>query len=134
MAVAPAAERLLSRIEVNERGCWVWQGALNKKGYGVFGVDGKVELTHRWTFRQRYGWVPKLLDHYECDTKACCNPEHLMPSTSTINIRRAMKDVCAHGHRWDESNTYIKRNGRRDCRACNRDRARRRFERTGSWR
>lgn len=33
---------------------------------------------------------------------------------------------CPKGHAYDEENTYLRRNGKRDCRACNRERVARR--------
>ena len=37
--------------------------------------------------------------------------------------------TCRHGHPWTPANTYLKPDGRRECRACGRDRARRYAER-----
>jgi hypothetical protein len=38
----------------------------------------------------------------------------------------AAKTHCPHGHPYDEANTYRPKNGQRACRACSRERQRRR--------
>src|SRR5258708_38793327 len=69
--------------------CWVWQAALNNKGYGMFSrapVPGKrtapLVLAHRWAYEQMTGPVPDglELDHL-CRIPACRNPYHAEPAT-----------------------------------------------------
>lgn len=134
----PAIERVLARIEIDDNGCWIWQGAKSKKGYGSIGIriDGRKTTTspHRVTYEALVGSIPDglHLDHL-CRVPSCCNPDHLEPVTPGENIRRgvhplingswhAEKTHCPQGHLYDEANTRVYRGGRH-CRACDRARS-----------
>jgi hypothetical protein len=81
--------------------------------------------------------VPKglTIDHL-CRNRACVNPAHMEVVTNRVNImrgdtpaaRNAARTHCAHGHPFDESNTYHRAGKKgqagRDCRACIRQRVR----------
>src|SRR5690606_27089460 len=69
-----------------------------------------------------------VIDHL-CGNTSCCNPEHLEAVTNAENMRRRAKRsaTCASGHPWTPENTYIRPNGRRDCRACKREASRRAY-------
>jgi hypothetical protein len=73
--------------------CWIWQLALSKAGYGVYGGGSGDErgLAHRWYWAERNGPVPDglELDHL-CRVRACVNPDHLEPVTHRENCRRAI--------------------------------------------
>jgi hypothetical protein len=119
--------------------CWVWQGPPNRGGYGNLNVkhaDGwRPMLNHRAAYLILIGDIPSGLepDHL-CRVRLCWNPWHLDPVTRTVNIRRGLapstsgawlraKTHCPQGHPYDEGNT-CRRNGRRHCRACDRERRR----------
>lgn len=106
--------------------CWTWTGALNSRGYGCWGVDGKSQLTHRVAYKLLVGEIPTGLqiDHL-CQNKRCCNPAHLEPVTDAVNKSRteqATKLRCTHGHPLVAPNLIIKaRKGggaMRNCRTC----------------
>lgn len=87
----PVIDRLLDRVDVDEDGCWLWQGCLNRQGYGQITLEfGKNALTHRVAWEHFEGAVPSELelDHL-CRVRACCNPGHLEPVTHAENVRRA---------------------------------------------
>lgn len=129
-------ERFDEKLNVDPgTGCWLWTAYRNPKGYGLFHPNhGETVLAYRWRWEQDHGPVPAglVLDHFVCDTPACCNPAHLRPTTSGANTRRsprtlasrnAAKTHCPKGHAYDEANTiYPKRGGRR-CRACHNQRS-----------
>lgn len=76
----PLKDRLWSRID--RRGpdeCWLWQGAINPDGFGIFRDDkGKVVRTHRKVYELEKGPIPKgKLVLHRCDARSCCNPGHL---------------------------------------------------------
>ena len=75
------------------------------------------------------------IDHL-CRRRGCAQPLHLEPVTGLENMRRGIvgrvnraKTHCPQGHPYDEANTHQSRSGRRNCRACARDRATRARER-----
>lgn len=117
-------------------GCWHWQGALNSRGYGCFGVAGVSQLAHRVAYASLVGPIPEglTIDHL-CRVKRCVNPAHLEPVTLRENIARAAEQDrpthCPEGHVYTPENTHVKRrsNGQvnRTCRTCGNRRARARY-------
>lgn len=112
-------ERFKDKIVENFEGCWVWLGQVNHAGYGLCWAGDNLHAAHRWGYIALQGSVPEglQLDHL-CRRRDCVNPSHLEPVTGKENKQRAMKDTCRNGHGYTESNTYIDRKGRRDCRVC----------------
>lgn len=136
-------ERLLERIVVDLSGCWVWQGSIAPNGYGRMGIGQRSRgtkrtvYTHRLSYELYVGPIPagRELDHL-CRNRACCNPGHLEPVTRRENTLRGdapallaqingAKTHCIHGHPFDEANTTLRHGGGRRCRACSRERHRR---------
>lgn len=81
--------KLESRIErITESGCWIWTGLLSNSGYGKIGDDYKTYSTHRYSYTLYKGEIPKgKLVLHSCDTKECCNPNHLFLGTQSDNIK-----------------------------------------------
>jgi hypothetical protein len=77
--IQQAFDRIRARIEINERGCWIWRGAHNPDMYGQIKVGDKTWATHRVTYTAVKGEIPrgKVIRH-TCDQRACCNPAHLL--------------------------------------------------------
>jgi hypothetical protein len=93
----PVADRLWERVERQPDGCWLWTGPLTYRGYGLMSVGSETDgsagtkSTHRLAYELAVGPVPAglELDHL-CRVKACCNPAHLEPVTSSVNKLRAV--------------------------------------------
>lgn len=74
-----AFNKLKSRVEIDEHGCWIWKGAVTKDMYGQIRVGDKVMSTHRVAYLAVNGAIPrgKVIRH-QCDVRQCCNPAHLI--------------------------------------------------------
>jgi hypothetical protein len=77
-----------------DTGCWVWNGRVNRKGYGILhvarpGYRARDEYAHRWMYEQHVGPIPEglVLDHL-CRNPPCVNPEHVELVTHVENLRR----------------------------------------------
>lgn len=125
-AVTPLWLRIVTAIERDANGCWLWTKKLNNMGYGHMGVRGKLHYPHRIAYAEFVGPIPDglQLDHL-CKVTRCCNPAHLEPVTGRENLRRgdgfaglnARKTHCLRGHPFDERNTAFEGTARK-CRAC----------------
>jgi hypothetical protein len=134
--------RLFARTSVGwvdgmDTPCILWDGALDRYGYGQVRVrcpDGvwRTKTAHRTAYRLVLGEDPPLpLDHL-CRVRRCVNPFHLEPVPSAVNTWRGTgrgargKDThCQRGHEFTDENTiYRERNGRlrRECVTCRRAR------------
>lgn len=125
--------------------CWVWTGAKQGSGYGVFYLNERSMGAHVAGYILAGKTVPEgmELDHLchpgdgscpraTCRHILCVNPAHLEPVTRRENVRRSSslsgqnmaKTHCDRGHEFTPENTYIKimPNGResRQCHACRR--------------
>jgi hypothetical protein len=124
--------RVLNRIEKTV-GCWTWLGN-TKNGYGcILTPDGRQRKAHRVIYELLVGPVPadKVMDHL-CRNKLCVNPAHLEVVTNKENVLRGIgrsavnsrKTHCINGHKFTTENTRLDSRGKRVCRACFREIAR----------
>lgn len=133
----PALLRLVIRgmTKVDTHGCWLWDGALNRSGYGYL-WRGAV---HRLAYTAFVGSIPRrhVIDHV-CRVRHCANAlgGHLEPVLATENTRRAVDYVqqhpnervhhgakrwCVRGHAFDEANTGRDAKNKRYCKRCRAD-------------
>lgn len=139
-------QRFWDKVAVRENGCWEWTARTGKHGYGQFYWNDGAWMAHRAAYAALVGpLIPGLtIDHLchnadagcragrSCPHRRCVNPAHLEQVTIHENSLRgngATATHCVNGHLFDEANTYIhvyKGSARRHCRACQRDRDRRR--------
>jgi HNH endonuclease len=127
------ALRILSRVEANAEGCWLWPGALTN-GYGAVSYKQRpMRMVHRIVYEALVADIPRgmVIDHLCLETR-CCRPSHLEPVSVAENWRRGTGTTsrwklteCHKGHPFTDDNTYVKPNGTRNCKACRRDALRR---------
>ena len=120
-------ERFWSKVNKTDV-CWYWTAYRDDKGYGTFGLNGKLQKAHRVAYELTYGAIPDgahIL--HSCDNPPCVNPAHLRAGTRSDNMRDKVarghdyntnKTNCESGHPFDEINTYVTPDGRRNCRKC----------------
>lgn len=97
--------RLVNNIIVTQSGCWEWQGAKNKQGYGYIfdsSINKKV-LAHRFIYSQYTGQpIPDDIDIlHHCDNPPCVFPLHLFKGNQIIN----MQDMVMKGREHHASGT-----------------------------
>jgi len=120
--------------------CWLWTAHVTPKGYGQFGLDGKMRSVHRLAYEWLVGPIPEemVLDHL-CRVRHCVNPDHLEVVTVrennlrgfTIASQNHSKTHCKRGHPFDKDNTYQRKDGR-ECQTCKKNLARKRPKRNWS--
>ena len=136
---APLLDRCAAKIDFTSspNGCWLWTGA-KSRGYGNIyrgpGLGGG--RAHRTLYELTVERVPAGLELDPlCRTPSCVNPDHLEVVTRAENRQRGIhptngnerKTHCIRGHVFDDANTHRDRHGRRQCRACRRADALRRY-------
>lgn len=138
-ALDPIAH-IRERCTETDAGCWEWLQRRNDHGYGEVNLTNYAhisKLVHVLTYTHLVGPIADdmELDHL-CRNRACCNPAHLEQVTHLTNIDRgewrqkcaeywASRTHCTNGHEYTRENTRIRTDGRRCCRACKREWARR---------
>src|ERR1051326_3887830 len=146
-AITPPLERLMNlTMPVTECGCLLFLGSLTNGGYGCFYDGTRLRLAHRVSYELHRGEMPDRMqiDHL-CRVRCCVNPDHLEPVTHAENLRRgsgvpeSTKEAtraraklithCPKGHEYTPENTRIKQ-GKRACKACDRDRHNARYAHT----
>jgi hypothetical protein len=66
-------------------GCWLWQGKLDKDGYGLCWWNHRWVVAHRVSFELREGHPSRLDVLHACDTPGCVRPDHLFEGTKQDN-------------------------------------------------
>lgn len=99
-------EKFLARVKVDEAGCWIFQGMINRQGYGQVKRDGKFYFAHRYSWMLHNGEIEKgLVCCHKCDVRRCVNPDHLFVGTQKDN----QQDMARKGrHVFGERSSQAK--------------------------
>lgn len=99
------------KYKVSDAGCWIWQAAKDKDGYGKVRYQGKDYRAHRLSYQMHTGVNPKeMLVLHKCDTPSCVNPSCLFLGTNQDN----MSDKVAKGRHPKHEDHYRSKLTHRD--------------------
>lgn len=123
---------------VTPDGCHETTLSRTSTGYAQVKRDQVWWKAHRYVWTEAFGPIPEgLVVMHRCDNPPCINIEHLLLGTYQDNAldmwtkgrgktpggeRNARKTECPRGHPYSEGNTHVRSNGKRECRACWRER------------
>lgn len=95
---------------IEKGGCHLWQGYLDRDGYGTFFFRKMNRRAHRVSYYYTMGDIPKgmVIDHI-CGNRSCVKPDHLRlltPRENALDGRgigaiNAKKTHCKNGHPFD---------------------------------
>jgi hypothetical protein len=126
-------ERFWNQVNKTDS-CWLWNGYINKYGYGHVGQNGRPRRVHIVSWEWHNG--RKVKDgfhiHHICKNKLCVNPNHLEElsandhwdqTLNSIKDKKESRNYCKHGHLLTESNSYVYTNpttkySTRRCKEC----------------
>jgi len=80
--------------------CWLWCGAKDIKGYGIFYYKGKAQFAHRVSLvlhnkDEHFKLTPGKIVCHSCKNKNCVNPGHLREDTLQSNSKDKHRDGTA---------------------------------------
>lgn len=85
-ALRQSADRDRFWAKVDRSGeCWIWKGATNDSGYGVFTIKRKPVIATRFALAIALYRVPVGDVLHSCDTPACVRPRHLREGSQVEN-------------------------------------------------
>jgi hypothetical protein len=115
-------ERLLKKVIINQKtDCWEFQGGKNNIGYGMIRDDLKMRTTHRVSYEEHKGPIPKgLCVMHSCDNPICVNPDHLSLGTHKQNTQDMINKGRAKIYGGYTGGMLGKKMPRTTCIHCNR--------------
>lgn len=104
-ALPPASDIFENVTRITESGCWIWERAVSREGYGKVGQL----FAHRLAWESKNGPIPPgMYICHRCDVRACINPAHLFLGTPSEN----MQDCSRKGRLNDKSRLNLRPRGR----------------------
>lgn len=90
--VEDARAYIMDRVhQVPWSGCWLWDLALDRKGYGICNIPSGMgrkgaHKAHRVAYDAYRGNAGMMHVLHKCDVPACVNPDHLWLGTNEDNV------------------------------------------------
>lgn len=73
-------------------GCWLWDGSVNRFGYGKASRRNRTVGAHRLSYEVHKGRIPEGLQVlHKCHVRCCVNPDHLYAGTAQDNMDDKMR-------------------------------------------
>lgn len=109
---------------------WMWKGGANPAGYGTIFVKGSTRAAHRISWTIANGTPPKGWSIiHTCDQRLCVNPAHLLLTDDlTMKFNGQRHTHCPKGHPLTDANTVGNGKGKRTCKTCRYEHAKRRYQ------
>lgn len=86
------AAQLLSKTNVrDEDECWLFEGCVDKLGYGSINAGGRTVGAHRVSHEVFKGPVGDAHVLHSCDVPSCVNPKHLRLGSHEENMAECAK-------------------------------------------
>lgn len=83
-------DKINKNIKIDKNGCWIWQRAKHRQGYGHLSYERRPQLAHRVAWIVFKGKIPKKSKVcHKCDVPSCVNPDHLFLGTQKENMKDA---------------------------------------------
>lgn len=117
-----------------EGDCHVWQGPLDRDGYGTFYLRRRGRRAPRVAWFALHGPIPEgQVVNHSCRRHSCVNVQHLrlltptenaLQDSSSLGYVNSRKTHCPRGHEYDKTVEYAGRR-QRVCSECERAKHRR---------
>lgn len=119
----------VKRKTIYQDGHWLYGGGLSS-GYGrVWNKTNKIKIlvhrlsAHIYHHLDLFDYTKDALHKTTCTFKSCWNPEHIYVGTPSDNMEDRVSLInrvthCKRGHEYTSFNTYITKDGRRQCNTC----------------